>query len=42
MTMSSELFLAILSMDSYQRGYGPEIVGSCAVVAKSGLALPPK
>jgi hypothetical protein len=27
MTMNRDLFLAILSMDSYNRGYGPGIVG---------------
>ena len=49
MTMSKDLFLSILSMDSYNRGYNPGMagldengsVGSAVVLTRGGLGVTP-
>ena len=38
MTISKDLFLAILSMDSYNRGYGEGIAGLGGINSKIGTA----
>ena len=35
--MNKDVFLSILAMDSYQRGYAPKILGLYAAIAKGGL-----
>ena len=37
MSMNRDVFLSILAMDSYQRGYSPRTLGLYPAIAKDGL-----